>query len=254
MKNENIYPIFVGALGGLFLILIWEHYFKAATTVGIVIMMILLSTLLFLFSWLIYIILKSRLVTNYFGKVTQSIFFISLICIFILTTLLGLRWIQDYFSSIYILLGSIIVTVLGLYLDNKLDVEKEQRKLKRIILALNATIKENKNAANEHLHDIEKVRVNLKILKIGFWDTFNSSIIEVDLDPIILKDLLSIKELTLEINQMIIKQNKLASKEDLYDSHAPHMYELFKIQEGLKEKLNSLIQDSEKYLEKADKL
>jgi len=217
-------------------------------------MIILLSLLLFSFLGIIYIILKNRVVTNYFGKVAQSIFFISFICIIILTVLLGFRWIPDYFSSIYILLGSIIVAVLGLYLDNKLNAEKEQRKLKRIILALNATIKENKNTAKEYLPDIQPVRLKLNGLKIGFWDTFNSSIIEVDLDPIILNNLLIIKELTLEINPLIIKQNKVASHEDLYDLRAPHMGELIEVQGDLKEKLDNLIQYSEKFQVTAEEI
>ena len=195
---------------------------------------------------MIYSILKETSIANYFGMTIIAIFGVALTATIILTILLGLQWIPNYFNSLYILFGSMIVAVIGVYLNQKLVEEKEQRKTNRIIQALNLIIKENKKNAKNILVDIQKPQItNLKELKIGFWDTFNSSIINVDLDPKIVKDLLLIKDLTLDINQEIIERNELVEKQSLSEIECIHPPKLVNMDKTLIEKLNKIIYASD---------
>lgn len=79
---------------------------------------------------MLFLILQSILVTNFFSKSILAIFCASLVAITILTILLGMQWIPTVFAAMYILLGSLIVAVMGLYLNNKLAVEQEKRQIK----------------------------------------------------------------------------------------------------------------------------
>lgn len=155
--------------------------------------------------------LKSESISNSFEKTMEGIFFTAFIITIILTVLLGIQWIPNYFNSIYILLGSIMVAVIGLYLNSRLVKEKEARKVKRIIYLVNDAIRSNKGNSEDILNHLSSNKtIELDIyLKKGYWDILDSNIVDLDIDPEIVRDLLLIKELTLNINSLIGERKQI---------------------------------------------
>jgi len=149
--------------------------------------------------------LKSESISNSFEKTMASIFFTAFIITIILTVLLVIQWIPNYFNSIYILLGSIMVAVIGLYLNSRLEKEKEARKVRRIIYLVNDAIKSNKGSSENIINQLSSNKaIELDInLKKGYWSILDSNIVDLNIDPEIVRDLLLIKELTLDINSLI---------------------------------------------------
>lgn len=250
---EDKHKLIGGGLTGIVLLLIWNFLFDGSLTSGITILIILLVAILIILLEMLFLILQSTLVTNFFGKSILAIFCASLVAIVILTILLGMQWIPTVFAAMYILLGSLIVAVMGLYLNNKLAVEQEKRQIKRIIIALRLTVNDNKKTAEGYLVDIKVNSLkNLKPLKTSFWETFAQNIITADLDPELLEDLMSIRELTLKINHKLSERNIVTAQEDIEPDQPPK--KLMNIDDSLKEKLESFIRDSDEYLRNIDKI
>jgi hypothetical protein len=126
---------------------------------------------------LIHVILNLRKasISAYFEKIMVYLFCSFLIFTILLTISLGLQLIPYYFNSIYIPLGAMMVTVIGLYLNRRLEKEKEYRKVKRIVYTVNDTIKTNKKTVETLQSELEEVK-KINILKKGFWDILSSSI------------------------------------------------------------------------------
>lgn len=252
---ENKVIMFIGGASLVFImLLIWNFIFNSEKTLGTYILIFLLIAVFFLFLWMIIIILRSSVITNFIGKITQAIFGAVFVCILILTTLLGMQWISGVFASIYILLGSIIVAIIGLYLNHKLELEREQRQIKRIVIALKLTAEDNKKSAESLLTDInENSPVNLNILKMEVWNTFASNIITADFDPIMLEELISLRTLTSQINEMLSERNMLLNQKNLFtdDLYFKHVS---KFDDKLKEKLKIFITYSDGYLKKINNI
>ncbi|MDY9922762.1 hypothetical protein [Methanobacterium sp.] len=153
--------------------------------------------------------LKSKSISESLESIMANIFLMGLIATIVLTILLSIKWIPDYFNSLYILFGSIIVAAIGFYLNSRLENEKEQRKIKRFMYVVNDNINTNKKI-------IEKLKIDLDnsggtrldgTLNIGFFDILSSEIISMDLNPEFVRDLIKIKELTFNMNDLIQKRN-----------------------------------------------
>lgn len=250
MDNKVITSI--GGASLIFILLIILNFiFSSEKTLGIYILIFLLIAVFFLFLWMILIILRSQVINNFIGKITQAIFGAVFVCILILTTLLGMQLISGVFASIYILLGSIIVAIIGLYLNHKIGLEKEQRQIKRIVIALKLTVEDNKKCAENLLTNINKNSpVNLKILKMEIWNTFASNIITADFDPMMLEELISIRTLTSQINEMLSERNRLISQANLFNTDNTYFKQICLLDNNLKGKLEGFILYSDEYLEK----
>ena len=254
MENKVIMSIGGSSLVFI-LLLVLCFLFSSEKTLGVYILIFLLAAVFFLFLWMILIILRSSVITNFIGKITQAIFGAVFVCILILTTLLGMQWISGVFASIYILLGSIIVAIIGLYLNHKIGLEKEQRQIKRIVIALKLTVEDNKKSAESILNDIkENSPVNLKTLKMGVWDTFAYNIITADFDPVMLEELISIRALTSELNEELSERNTFINQEGIFDTHNQYFQQLCRLDDKLKAELEVFIQYSSEYLKKIDKI
>ena len=254
MENKVIMSI-GGASLVFILLLVLSFLFSSEKTLGVYILIFLLTAVFFLFLWMILIILRSSVITNFIGKITQAIFGAVFVCILILTTLLGMQWISGVFASIYILLGSIIVAIIGLYLNHKIGLEKEQRQIKRIVIALKLTVEDNKKSAESILIDIkENSPVNLKVLKMGVWDTFAYNIITADFDPVMLEELISIRALTSELNEELSERNNLVNQESIFDTHDQYFQQVCRLDNKLKVELEAFIRYSGEYLKKIDKI
>lgn len=258
MNLNNKYAFLFAAIIGISLYLIVHFFFDDSITIVISILVLLLVIMIITFIMIIFLILRETSITNYFGMTIKAILGVSLAATILLTILLGLQWIPTYFNSIYILLGSIIVTIIGLYINKQLEKEKESRKIRRIIYIVNNTIKTNKNTAETLLlNKLGGIKTNS--LKKGFWDILSSNIIDVDLDPEIVRNLVTIKEVTYEINDLTIIRNKLLDflysgmpiDMDLLDKYDDEeLAELIQQNNVLTVKLEKLVEKSSEYLDK----
>lgn len=222
------------------------------------ILSILIGTMVLVMVYTISV-LKNASISNYYERVMIYLFIIALIFAIILTTGLGTKWIPSYFNSVYLLLGSMMVAAIGFYLNRRLERDRESRKVKRIIYIVNDTIKTNQNHAEVLLSKGWESK-KTDNLNNGFWQIFMSNIIDFDIDPQFVRDLIEIKELTYHINELINGRNEYLSS--LYVNITPEidLFEGYKdtnqlirvelLNKDLSTELEKLIQDSKKYLNK----
>jgi len=222
------------------------------------VMSILIGSLVLVTAYTIFT-LKKVSISKYYESVMVYLFIIALIFAIILTTGLGMGWIPSYFNSVYLLLGSMMVTAIGFYLNRRLDRDRESRKIQRIIYVVNDTIRTNQQTAQKLMvKGWESTKTDF--LNKGFWSIFTANMIELDIDPKFVRDLIEIKELTNHINELIKARNEYLST--LYISITPEI-ELFdgykdtnqlkrlELQnEDLSTELKKLIQASTIYLDK----
>jgi hypothetical protein len=209
--------------------------------------------------------LKSESISRNFEKTMNTIFLIAVILATILTILLAVKWIPNYFNSIYILLGSIMVAAIGFYLNSRLENEKEDRKKKRVVYVVNDTIQLNKKIAEKLLDDLRRYG-DKKLdytLKKGFWDIFSANIIDIDLDPELVKKLVTIKELTYEINELTKNRNDYLTRLytnlplgmdllDRYDVDGKEIVKLERKDEIVIRELEKFVEKSSQYLSEYD--
>ncbi len=198
--------------------------------------------------YIIFKILMNDRVSFNIDMFLGLIFLFALVSTFLLTSLLMKKFIPDYLNSIYILLGSVMVAVIGIYLDRKLNAEKEKKKIQRLNLIINSVISSNKKLAGDSVHILakDKEKKGLKTLKTDFWDILKINILEVNLDSDMVQNLLSLKELSYDINDMIM------DREDFLDGfNASNEDDIKKINEHndkLTIKLKKLIKESDNHL------
>lgn len=135
---------------------------------------------------------------------------VSVVTIIFSVALYG-NYVPSYFNSIYILLGSLLVTIIALILNRRSDKQKEDRKIQRITYLVTYTI-------NLNLHIIMRLLDNLisdeysktifDPLKTNFLDTVTSSVVNIDLEVELLQKIIIIEQLTLKINEIIDDRNK----------------------------------------------
>lgn len=204
-------------------------------------------------------VLRKVSISDYYESVMVYLFIIALIFAVILTLGLGMGWIPYYFNSVYLLLGSMMVTAIGFYLNRRLEKDKESRKIKRIIYVVNDTIKTNKQMAQNLLSEgWESTKTDS--LNNGFWSIFTANIIDFDIEPVFVRDLIEIKELTYHINELIKVRNEYLStlyiritpEIDLFEGYEDtNQLKRLELQnKGLSTELNKLIRESESYLNK----
>lgn len=180
---------------------------------------ILISSLVLVLVYTISV-LNNVSISDYYETVMVYLFIIALIFAIILTMGLGMGWIPSYFNSVYLLLGSMMVTAIGFYLNRRLEKDKESRKIKRIIYVVNDTIKTNQQTAQKLLTKGWK-STKTDSLNNGFWSIFTANIIDFDIDPEFVRDLIEIKELTYHINELINVRNEYLGM--LYISITPEV-------------------------------
>lgn len=203
--------------------------------------------------------LKKKSIDKYYEIVMVYLFIIALIFAIILTIGLGMGWIPSYFNSVYLLLGSMMVTAIGFYLNRRLEKDRESRKIQRIIYVVNDTIRTNQETAKKLLlKGWESTKTDS--LNKGFWSIFTANIIDLNIDPKFVRDLIEIKELTNHINELIKVRNdylgtlyvSITPEIDLFDGYEDtNQLKRLELQnEDLYTELEKLIQASTVYLDK----
>lgn len=211
-KHEGIIVLIFGILP----IIIIETGFGGSKGLYIYAIIIYIIIIVLLGLYALYLIMKNDGVAYFFERFLGYIFLIAFFLTILLTILLLNRMIPDYLSSIYVLFGSLMVAVVGIYLNKKLDVEretkkrelnveKENRKIKRLTSIINNEISSNKTLAEAYLTVLSEIESysELKHLKKSYWDILSSNITEIDLDSDFVQSLISLKELSFEINDLI---------------------------------------------------
>lgn len=231
---------------------------KSGDSILALILSLLIGTLVLIMVYTISV-LKNASISNYYEHVMIYLFVIALIFAVILTTGLGTKWIPSYFNSVYLLLGSMMVAAIGFYLNRRLERDRESRKVKRIIYIVNDTIKTNQNHAENLLSNGWESK-KTDNLNNGFWPIFMGNIIDFDINPQFVRDLIEIKELTYRINELIKGRNEYLST--LYVSITPeiNLYEGYEdtnqlkrlelLNNDLSTEVENLIHDSKQYLTK----
>jgi hypothetical protein len=176
--------------------------------------------------------------TTIYGFIILLISFSAVILFFVLLEHPNL----SYLNVLYILIGTILVSVLDKLLNRKTEEEKSKKVQQRIISVSRDSIKINIEIAKENLFKLSKPHVKggfvvteeFNLLDTYFWDLINSNITEIDLEPKILQDLLLIKNNVQKINNQIINTNH----SDFYsialkDPFVKKMENLIKISESL---------------------
>jgi len=204
-------------------------------------------------------VLRNVSISDYYEGIMVYLFIIALIFAIILTMGLGTGWIPSYFNSVYLLLGSMMVTAIGFYLNKRLERDRESRKIKRMSYVVNDTIKTNQLTAQKLLSKGWESKKTAS-LNQGFWSIFTSNIIDFDIDPEFVRDLIEIKERTYHINELISQRNEylrtlylsIPTEIDLFDGYEDtnQLKRLEMLNNDLSAELEKLIHESEMYLNK----
>ncbi|ADZ10075.1 hypothetical protein Metbo_1853 [Methanobacterium lacus] len=231
---------------------------KSGDYILALILSVLIGTLVLVMVYTISV-LKNASISNYYERVMIYLFIIAFIFVIILTTGLGMTWIPSYFNSVYLLLGSMMVAAIGFYLNNRLERDRESRKVKRIIYVVNDTIKTNQNHAENLLSNGWESK-KTDTLNNGFWPIFMGNIIDFDIDPQLVRDLIEIKELTYNINEQIKGRNEylrtlyvsITPEIDLFEGYEDtnQLKRLELLNNDLSTEVEKLIHDSKLYLDK----
>lgn len=203
--------------------------------------------------------LKKVSISRYYESVMVYLFLIALIFAIILTIGLGMGWIPSYFNSVYLLLGSMMVTAIGFYLNRRLERDNESKKIKRMSYIINDTIKTNQQTAQKILSKRWK-STKTDALNQGFWSILTSNIIEFNIDPRFVRDLIEIKERTYHINELVLQRNdylrtlyvSITPEVDLFDGYegTNQLKRLEILNNDLSAELEKLINESTLYLNK----
>lgn len=187
--------------------------FVLETKYSIIIMVILFVIIIILLCYTIKISSENSIMSRYMGVVLSKVLILDIIFIFLLTFLLVKGLIPDYFSSIYILLGSIFVFSIDLYFKNSLNMEKEQKKKIRVALLIEQAIRLNLFDAKLILEKIEgNIFVSLYPLQESF--EFSPYILDVDFDEVYVLNILRIKNGVSMTNEVIYHREKLLETVD----------------------------------------
>lgn len=198
-------------------------------------------------------------ISKYYESVMIYLFIIALIFAIILTMGLGMGWIPSYFNSVYLLLGSMMVTAIGFYLNRRLERDRESRKIQRIIYVVNDTIRTNEETAQKLVLKGWK-STKTDSLNKGFWTIFTANMIELDIDPDFVRDLIEIKEITYHINELIQARNEylgtlyvsITPEVDLFEGYEDtnQLKRLELLNDDLFKELKKLVNASSNYLNK----
>ncbi|MBF4474556.1 TM7S3/TM198-like domain-containing protein [Methanobacterium formicicum] len=254
-KIVTILPLLIGLILGVYYILINENVNPMIGLFLGFLLGVVVSTLFSVISWI-----KSKYISESLEKIMSNIFLIGLILTILLTVLLSVQWIPNYFNSLYILFGSIMVAAIGFYINSRLENEKEYRKIIRFSYIVKDNINNNKKIAEKLNYILNKFGGRkLEHLNIVFFDILTSEMIIMDLKPDFVLDLISIKELTFNINDSISKRNNILNllnkgippEAELYDIYDDiELAELSYMNRKLKKDFKTMIKKSSKFLEK----
>lgn len=147
---------------------------------------------------------KYKVTYNYYFSVI--VILISICCI-ILFLIIFKNEKLNFLNVLYILFGTLMISVVDKWISRRNQDEKSKMVLKRILSVVADNINLNIKLAEKNKEIIENNQneANLVRLDSYFWDLIDSNIKEIDIDTKIIQDLLLLKHSVEEVNECVIK-------------------------------------------------